>query len=184
MKAKMFNRKASSIRNKPNKVLESLDISQGQVVADIGVGGGYFSNRIAEIVEQKGRVYAVDTNSNLLKYVRERANNEGLKNLFTILAKNESFRLPEKVDLIFMRNICHHLKNRKEYFKNLKQMMNPNGKIAIVEYEKKRSFSYHSIFGHYVPKEILVKEMQEAGFRLEKTLTFLPDQSFTIYGWN
>jgi precorrin-6B methylase 2 len=41
-------------------------------------------------------------------------------------------------------------------------------------------FSFHRKFGHYVPKEIIIAEMKEAGYRLEKDLSFLPEQSFVI----
>jgi precorrin-6B methylase 2 len=62
LKAEMFNRKASDPKNKPDKILEALTLQQGQKVADIGAGGGYFSIRFAEAVGRDGRVFAVDTN--------------------------------------------------------------------------------------------------------------------------
>jgi cyclopropane fatty-acyl-phospholipid synthase-like methyltransferase len=46
----MFNMAASNPRNKPDAVLYVLWLQQGQMVADIGAGGGYFSLRLAEIV--------------------------------------------------------------------------------------------------------------------------------------
>ena len=58
----MFNRKASDPKNKPDEILEALELQQGQRVADIGAGGGYFSLRFAEAVGKDGRVFAVDTN--------------------------------------------------------------------------------------------------------------------------
>ena len=50
LKAKMFNKKASHPRNKPNQIIETIGLKYGQVVADIGAGGGYFTLRFAEIV--------------------------------------------------------------------------------------------------------------------------------------
>jgi len=50
LKAMMFNMAASNPRNKPDEVLYVLRLQQGQMVADIGAGGGYFSLRLAEIV--------------------------------------------------------------------------------------------------------------------------------------
>ena len=181
LKPELFNRKASNLKNKPDDVLESLNLTPGIIVANVGVGGGYFTIRLAEIVGRKGRVYAVDTKLDLLKYVEEKAENKGLENIQTILAEEDFFVLPEKVDLILMINVCHHLRNRLEYFKDFNKMLRSDGKVAILEYEKGVSSNFHDIFSHYVPKEILVKEMRETGFRLVKTFTFLPYQSFTIY---
>jgi len=37
------------------------------------------------------------------------------------------------------------------------------------------------MFGHHVAKEIIIQEMEEAGYSLEKDFDFLPEQHFTIY---
>ena len=81
-----------------------------------------------------------------------------------------------------MRNVCHHLPNRVEYFKKLKGALKSRGRIAIIEYKAGGGrFSFHRKFGHYVPKEVLKAEMKEAGYQLEKDLDFLPEQSFVIF---
>jgi len=182
LKAKMFNKKASNPKNKPNQILETLALQGGQNVADIGAGGGYFSLRFADSVGIKGRVYAVDSNPKFLEFIRNSAKERGLNNVRTILATEDKSTLPEKnLDLIFMRNVCHHLPNRVEYFRNLTGLLKPDGKIAIIEYKRGGLLSFHRIFGHDVPQEIIVKEMDGAGYQLEKDFDFLKNQSFTIF---
>ena len=80
-----------------------------------------------------------------------------------------------------MRNVTHHIPNRIKYFKSLKRSLKPDGRIAIIEYKKGRSFTFCGFFGHYVPKETIIQEMKEAGYLLEKEFNFLPEQHFTIY---
>lgn len=80
-----------------------------------------------------------------------------------------------------MRNVTHHIPNRVEYFKNLKMFLKSDGKIIIIEYKKGKSFTFRGIFGHDVPKEIITREMEEAGYLLEREFDFLPEQHFTIY---
>lgn len=117
LKAKMFNRKASDPRNKPDQILEALELRQGQNVADIGAGGGYFCLRFAEAVGRKGKVYAVDTNLGFLEFIENNVKERGLDNVEAILVAGEDLALPEEsLDLIFMRNVYHHLTNRVEYF--------------------------------------------------------------------
>jgi len=179
----MFNRKASDPKNKPDKILEALALQQGQKVADIGAGGGYFTLRFAEAVGKDGRVFAVDTNPKFLEFIKNNAKKKGLDNVETVLTAEDNPTLPEQsIDLIFMRNVCHHLPNIAEYFKRLKGALKPDGRIAIIEYKAGGGrFSFHRKFGHYVPKEIIIAEMKETGYRLEKDLGFLPEQSFTIF---
>ena len=179
---KMFNKKASDPKNKPDKIIEAIALKPGQSIADIGSGGGYFSLRFAKIVGEEGRVYAVDTKPELLEYVKNSAREEGLDNVIPTLVSEDKLDLPEKsLDLIFMRNVTHHIPNRVEYFKSLKRFLKPDGRIAIIEYKKGRIFTFRGLFGHYLPKETIVQEMKEAGYLLEKEFNFLPEQHFTIY---
>jgi ubiquinone/menaquinone biosynthesis C-methylase UbiE len=178
----MFNKKASNPKNKPDQILETLALRQGQKVADIGAGGGYFSLRFANAVGREGQVFAVDTNEEFLEYIKYKAKEEGLNNVETVLVTEDDLTLPKgSIDLIFMRNVYHHLTNRVQYFKRIKGLMKPEGRIAIIEYRHGRRFSFRGIFGHYVPKEIIIKEMNEAGYQLEEDMDFLPEQSFTIF---
>lgn len=157
-------------------------MQSGQNIADIGAGGGYFSLRFANAVERKGEVYAVDTNPEFLEFIRNSAEEKGLNNVKTILTTEDKLILPEKsLDLIFMRNVYHHLPNRVEYFRNLTGILKPDGKIVIIEYKRGGLFSFHRIFRHYVPRETIVKEMDEAGCQLKENFDFLPEQSFTIF---
>jgi arsenite methyltransferase len=182
LKAEMFNKKASDPKNKPNLILEVLALQHGQKIGDIGAGGGYFSLQFAEAVGTEGRVFAVDTNPQFLDFIKKTAKEKGLDNVVTILTERDKpSLLGENLDLVFMRNVCHHLADRAEYFKKLKQALKPEGRIAIIEYRRDKGFSFHRLFGHYVPKEKIIKEMEQAGYQLEKDLDFLPEQYFTVF---
>ena len=179
-KAKMFNRQASDPKNKPNQILEKLALQQRQKVADVGSGGGYFTLRFAEAVGPQGRVYAVETDLAKLEFIEQSAKEKGLINVEVVSAE-EGLTLPEKVDLVFMRNVFHHLPNRVAYFTKLREMLQPNGKVAVVEYRGAGGFSFHKIFGHYVDPHVIVDEMTKAGFRLAESFDFLPEQSFNVF---
>jgi len=182
IQAKMFNKKASDPRNKPDQIVEAIALKPGQSIADIGSGGGYFSLRFAEIVGKEGRVYAIDTKAEFLGYVKSSAKEKGLDNVIPTLVLGDKLDLPENsLDFIFMRNVTHHIPSRVEYFKNLKLFLKPDGMVIIIEYKKGKPFTFRGIFGHDVPKEIITREMEEAGYQLEREFDFLPEQHFTIY---
>jgi len=181
LKAKMFNKKASDPRNKPDQIIEAIGLKPGQVVADIGSGGGYFTLRFAKIVGEAGKVYAVDTDKKFLEFVNNNAKQKGLNNIVTVLAKDKLELPKESLDFVFMRNVTHHISNRVSYFKSLKKFLKPYGKVVIIEYKKGKPFTFHRIFGHYVSKQTIVQEMDKSGYSLEKEFDFLPEQHFTIY---
>jgi arsenite methyltransferase len=180
-KAKMFNRQAANPESKPDEILKSLALQQRQKIADIGAGGGYFSLRFAEAVGKQGRVYAVDTDSGKIEFIRKSAAEKGLGNVQVVLVGKEGLTLPEKVDLVFLRNVYHHIANRVEYFAKLKDWLKPDGRIAIVEHKGGGRFGLHRIFEHRVTRETIVEEMTKAGYRIGESMDYLPEQSFTIF---
>ncbi len=179
MKAKMFNRQAADPKSKPDDILKALAVQKGQKVADIGAGGGYFAVRFADAVGGQGRVYAVDIDSGKLEFIKKSAAEKGAGNIETVLVGKEAVPLPEKVDLIFLRNVYHHIPNRVEYFSKLQELLKPGGRIAIVEH--KGGGGFHSLFEHRVSGETIVEEMTRAGYSVTETLDMLPKQSFTIF---
>ncbi len=181
-KAQLFNRKAASAKSKPDEVMGALGLKPGQSVADIGSGGGYFTLRFAEAVGQAGKVYAADTNCELLDFVGSSAREAGLGNVKTILISGD-LALPEKIDLVFMRNLYHHLSDRVEYFRRLKDFLKPDGKLAVIEYLPGTGgrFSFRRLFGHSTPKRTIITEVEAAGYTLAADHGFLSEQSFLIF---
>jgi cyclopropane fatty-acyl-phospholipid synthase-like methyltransferase len=180
-KARMFNMEAANPKNKPEEILKTLALKQGQKIADIGAGGGYFSLKFAEAVGKQDVVYAVDIDPGKIEFIRKNAAEKGLDNISVILSGVKSPTLPEKVDLVFLRNVYHHLSNRAEYFAGLKESLKPDGRIAIVEHNRGGRFSLHRIFEHRVTRETVVEEMTKAGYTVSGDMDFLPDQTFTVF---
>ncbi len=180
LRANMLNKEASSPKNKSSEIINNMSIKTGDVVADVGSGGGYFTFKFSEEVGKNGNVYSIDVNQKTLKYIAEIARNKKMDNIKTIQATENGLVLPEKVDILFLRNVFHHLPQQDEYFKNIKQFIKNNGKIVIIEHEKK-GFNFVGMFGHYTLEEDIINKMEMAGFDMYKRFDFLPNQSFTMY---
>ena len=164
----------------PEEVIRSLGLQAGDQVADLGSGSGYFTVRLASAVGSTGKVYAVDVDREMNDYVVKRAQEEGYNNVEVILAEYDDPLLPESgVDLIFTCNTYHHLENRVQYFANVRKHLRPNGRVAIVDFNGEGWFQ--KIFGHWTAGEVIQKEMEEAGYVLQREFTFLPKQFFLVF---
>ena len=76
------------------------------MIADVGSGGGYYTLEFAEKAGRDGKVFAVDTNENLLQCINAKLKKRQLQNVATLTAGKDGFRLGEGCcDLIFMRNV-------------------------------------------------------------------------------
>ncbi|WP_319507763.1 methyltransferase domain-containing protein [uncultured Methanolobus sp.] len=182
IKARMFNKKASRAKSKADEIIKSLLLESGQNVADVGVEGGFFTLRFARLVGKMGKVYAVDTNKRFLDFVNNESKNNGIRNVITVLAEHDTFPVKdERLDMVFFRNVYHHLPDRRDYFRDLAESLKVEGKVVIIDYDGRGRWSFHRLFGHYVPKEIIIEEMNEAGYRLEDSHSFLSEESFLIF---
>src|SRR5262245_54486068 len=70
---------------KPDQLLDLLGVVEGDVVADIGAGPGFFSLRAADRVGATGRILAVDVQPELLDGLRMMMRKTGRKNIEPIL---------------------------------------------------------------------------------------------------
>jgi len=183
MRTKMFNRRASRPQSKPDAVVKSLDLRPGQIIADIGSGGGFFSFRFAQEVGNGGKVYAVDVNSAMLNYVRKESVTMGLSNLSTVPAKDFfSTVSPGSLNVVFLRNVYHHLEDPVTYFAQVRRYLEPDGKVAIIDYKGDTpGLSFFKLFKHSVTPNQVTEDMTEAGYALDHSLDFLPEQYFLVF---
>jgi len=164
----------------PDKVIAALNLHSGDVVADLGSGGGYFTFRLARAVTPSGKVYAVDIDKDMIDLVNKRLAEEPGKNVETILATATDPLLPEKgVDLIFSVNSYHHIADRVGYFANARKYLRPGGRIAIIDLDGRAWLE--GLLGHYTPSETIKREMEQAGYTSQQQFDFLDRQSFLIF---
>ncbi len=170
-----------SIWQKPDMVIEKLDIENSSRVADLGAGRGFFTFRMAEALEPGGLIYPVEISPGQISRLNRKANRRGRKNVVPILATTTDASLPEKMDLIFLCNTYHHIENITKYFSNLKQYLKRNGRIAIIEFDDLPWYLF-TVRSHQTSAETIKKQMDQAGFVLIEEHNNLPIQNFLIFG--
>jgi SAM-dependent methyltransferase len=176
--AHVFDDPSRDAWQKPHEVIEALALKPDAIIADIGSGTGYFTVRLANMVPQ-GRVYGVDIEPDMVKYLSDRAKREKRDNVVAIAGAPGDPRLPEKADLILMVNVFHHIEDRAAYFRKLQAFLNPGGRIAIIDYRldspdgppKSARLAPESVIG----------ELKGAGYALAQQYGFLPNQYFLVF---
>ena len=167
----------------PQKVVESLALRPGDHVADLGSGSGYFTFRLAEAVGPQGKVYAVDVDREMNDLVAKASKGKNTGNVEVILALRDDPLLPPiGVDLVFTVNTYHHFENRVAYFKRVRKYLRPGGRIAVIDFDRRAWFE--GMWKHYTPAEFIKREMEQAGYGLQRELMFLDRQSFLIFAPN
>ena len=176
--AHVFDDPSRDAWQKPHEVIQALKLAPDSAVADIGSGTGYFSVRLAHMVP-KGRVYGVDIEPDMVKYLAERAQKENLANLTSIAAVPDDPRLPAPVNLVIMVDTYHHIDDRERYFRKLRGSLKSGGRVAIIDFHME-SPSGPPKSARIAPERVKA-ELKKAGYALTDEHAFLPNQYFLIF---
>ena len=143
-----------------NQVMDALAISPGKNVADIGAGSGWFTVRAARRVTESGKVYAVDINPEAIRHIQERAQKEDLRNVQAVLGKEDSPQLPDdSIDAVLLLKTYHEVAKPVELLRNLRTALRPGARVGIIDRNGNGE-------NHGVPKEVVIREAEQAGYRL------------------
>ena len=178
--AKVFESEDREAWQKPEGVLDELQLRSNMLVADIGSGTGYFAVRFAKRVE---RVWAVDLEESMATYVQNRAKREGIQNITPVVAEVDSPKLPTPVDLVFLCDTYHHIENRTSYFRALSGKLRQGARLVVVDF-KLGEIPVGPPERHRISPHQVIDEMKKAGYSLldldEKTL---PYQYIAQFSW-
>lgn len=176
-----FERPERDTWQKPNEIVQALELKNGTIVADIGAGSGYFSRRFARAVAPNGKVYAVDIASDILGYVKEQTAKQNIHNIEIVVSHEDDPMLPaNSIDLAFFCDTTHHIANRVDFNRKVGRALKEHGRMAIVDYPPDSPQHPHNP-EQLVPRSQVISEAEQAGFRLIKDFQFLPRQYFLLF---
>ncbi|MEO8862351.1 MAG: class I SAM-dependent methyltransferase [Ginsengibacter sp.] len=178
--AAWLERKDRQKEENSNLVIQEMDLRPNSVVADIGAGTGYYTFKIAQQVPQ-GKVYAVEIQDELIRYLTNKKNELHNTNVEVIKGDAKSPELPDSsVDLAIMIDVYHELQYPKEMMQNISKALKRNGKILLLEYRAEDpSIRIKPL--HKMSVAQVNKEMAANGFKLSSDGEFLPIQHFLLY---
>ena len=119
---------------RPDLVIKALELKEGDVVADIGCGTGYFSWRMAKAVGEKGIVYGVEIQKEMLELLAQQMKKRGITNVKGVLGGTADPRLPALVDLVIMVDVYHEFDQPFEMMQAVCKQLKPGGRVVFVEY--------------------------------------------------
>lgn len=120
---------------RPDLVLNALDLKPGMAVADIGAGTGFYAWRIAQRVSVTGMVYAVDVQPEMIKALEKQMSRRGATNVKPLLGAADDPKLaPNSLDLALMVDVYHEFEQPYEMLAAIVRAVKPGGRVAFVEF--------------------------------------------------
>jgi precorrin-6B methylase 2 len=176
-----FNRPERAAEEKTEALVEALDIRDGDRVADIGAGTGFFTWRLAQRAGTRGRVLAVDVQQSMLDRAAAAMKERGVSNVDYVLASERDPRLPARsLDLVFIAHSYHEFAEPEAMIEAVRRSLNPAGRLVIVEYAKEKLAAPASPL-HKMSFDEIRTEIEPLGFEVEQILDFLPMQHALIF---
>src|SRR5262245_39438876 len=167
---------------KPDEIIRTMGLRNGDVVADLGAGTGYFTRRLAKAVAPSGRVYAVDIQPEMLELLEKNAAKAGLTNVTAVLGTEDDPKLPEgALDWILLVDVYHEFQQPAPMLRKMRSALKSTGRVALVEYRLDGTTAAHIRPEHRMTPEQVLAEWEPAGFRLVKRYEFLPTQHFFVF---
>ena len=164
----------------PEQIMDALRIADGAVVADLGVGSGWFTVRLARRVGPNGLVYAEDVQPEMLQATQRRVQREGLRNVIQVLGTQDDPKLPPgAIDAVLIVDIYHEIADPVALLRNVASSLKPNGRIGVVDFGSGAGGPGPPA-DQRVDPQVILDDAADAGLQLLRRETFLPFQYFLI----
>jgi predicted methyltransferase len=169
---------------KPEQVMDALQIAEDSVTADLGAGGGWFTIRLARRVGPHGIVYAEDVQRLMIEAIERRVQREGLTNVKTILGEydNPFPGLPaDTLDSVLIVDAFHEMEHPIVLLRNVGRTLKPGGLIGIIDYRQGEGGPGPDPEDRVAPS-VIIDAARAAGLQLVGEDKFLPYQYFLRFG--
>ncbi len=122
----------------PDKIISRSKIKEGMKILEVGCGSGAFTTFVARAVGDKGEVFALDIQPEMLKQIENKLKqpeNKDIKNIRLI--EGDALNMPledNTFDLVYSITVFQELPDKNRALKEMKRVLKPKGILSITEF--------------------------------------------------
>lgn len=157
----------------PSYNIEQFNLQSGMKVADLGSGTGFYAMAAAKAVGDRGKIYAVDVQKDLLEKLKKEATHKGIHNIEVIwgdvLSIGGTKLNDSSVDAVIVANLLFQLDNKKDFVSEVKRILKSKGKLMLIDWNE----SYGGLGPkqeHAVGKKAGREIFEQSGFVFERDI--------------
>ena len=137
--------------------------------------------KLRKLLGRKGKVLAVDIQTEMLDLIRQRMKARKVTNIEPIQGTETDPKLPDAaVDLILMVDVYHEFSHPWEMTTAMVKALKPGGRLVFVEYRLEDPEVPIKLVHKMTQKQVL-KEMDPHPLRWRKTIPTLPRQHIIVF---
>jgi len=150
---------------KPAEMLLELNLKEGDIFIDIGAGNGFFSLPAAEIVGEKGKVYSVDIEVDMLLDLKHRAQQAGLTDRIEICKSEENdANLHQNADFMLFAYLFHEVEEKEKFLNNYFGFLKKGSRVAFIEWDPEKREEGPPL-DHRIQSEELKSMLEQKGIK-------------------
>lgn len=166
----------------PDRIMDALAIAEASRVADLGAGGGWFTERLSHRVGPNGLVYAEDIQPAMIDAIKRRMNSRALTNVRPILGTPEDPHLPSGLHAVLMVDTYPQLRDPVSLLKSIARALAPNGVLGVVDFKPDGGGGPGPPIDERIDPAIITRDAASAGLTLRRHETFLRYQYLLVFG--
>lgn len=117
--------------------VKALDLKPGETAADIGCGTGYYASRMARVVGEKGTIFGVDIQQEMLDLLTRKMRLMSITNVKPVLGTEKDPKLPaESCDLMLLVDVYHEFDHPYEMVRAMIPALKKGGRLVFIEFRK------------------------------------------------
>jgi len=168
---------------RPDQIMDALQIGEGSVVGDVGAGGGWFTVRLAQRVRPNGRVIAEDIQPQMVQAIERRVQRDGYgKDVTVVRGTPDDPKLPPgTMDAVLIVDAYHEIERPVTLLRSVRTSLKPTGVLAIINFKKDGGGPGPDMDIRVEPQNVIADALA-AGLELRKKENFLRYQYMLTFG--
>ena len=182
-----LERPSRELQERPQRVIDRLALAADAIVADIGAGTGYMTQRLARATPE-GKVFAVDIQPEMIDLLTRCCEEDSLTHIEPVLGTEDDPHLPaDSLDLVLMVDAYHEFAYPREMIDHLRDALKPGGQVVLAEYRTENPLvlikRLHKMSEKQVKREMAAAGLQwlktdDSGIAITSRSDFLTDTTF------
>ena len=121
-------------------ILRELNILPEQIILDAGCGNGYMSKAFSRLLNNTGKVYALDPDEERIEALLPQTEGTNIEAILGDISRTTPLDT-SSIDLIYMSMVIHMFSEDEiqDVQKQIERLLKPHGRLAVVEIHKRIS---------------------------------------------
>lgn len=136
-------------------ILKELNIRSGQTILDAGCGNGYMSKEFSKLLNNTGKIYALDPDKATLEILKQETKGTNIITIEGDITQRTQIK-GASIDLIYLSTVFHGFSEDEihGFQKEVNRLLKANAVLAIVEIKKEKTPFGPPLHIRFSPEEL------------------------------